>query len=124
MPLVHVDSKGKIFTNVITKKPVRALIHMAAQTLVGSIYLRPDNRLLDELNDSQAEFLAVTDVYVYDETVTTLLYTTRFLAVNKAHVLAIVPFDELDAGAGMGVWLSSLRAAARAAGTSQGGEQP
>lgn len=124
MPLVHVDSKGKIFTNVVTKRPVRALLRMPTQTLVGSIYLRPDNRLLDELNDSEAQFLAVTDVYVYDETVTTLLYTTRFLAVNKDHILAIVPFEDLEAGPGIGVWLSSLRAAVRATEASQGGEQP
>ena len=121
MPTGHVDSKGKLFTNVVTKKAVCALVQMPTQTLVGSIYLRPDNRLLDELNDSEAEFLAVTDVYVYDHSLSALLDTTRFLAVNKAHVIAIAPAEDPEAGPGIGAGLSSLQAALRTGEATQGG---
>jgi len=109
--LTRVDTKGKLFTQRVTKKPLRVLLQTSSQTFVGTVHVRPENRLLDELNDPQVMFLALTNVRVYNQPADTVLYTTGFLALNKGHIVAIGPVEDLVAGGGLGVWLSSLRAA-------------
>ncbi len=112
--LTRVDAKGKVYTNRIGKEQVRVLVQTTLQTLIGTAYLRPGNRLLDELNDARTVFLALTEVRVYDREAQTVLFTTDFLALNKAAILSIVPVEDLPRdGGGVGVWLSALQAALR-----------
>jgi len=118
----RIDAKGKVYTARITKRPVRVLVQACGQTFIGTVHVTADNRLIDELNDVLANsFLALTDVRVYNQGAETLLYTTSFLALNKEHIIAIAPLDDLalDAPRSLGVWLPGLRAALRGNGTSE-----
>jgi len=110
----RIDAKGKVYTARITKRPVRVLVQACGQTFIGTVHVTADNRLIDELNDVLANsFLALTDVRVYNQGAETLLYTTSFLALNKEHIIAIAPLEDLsmDKPGSMGIWLPSLRAA-------------
>ncbi len=109
----RVDAKGKVFTTRITKQPIRVLVQSGNQAFVGTAYVRTENRLLDELNDPANRFLALTDVRVYGQGSETLLYTASFLALNKDHIVAIVPLEELPREQGLGVWMSSLKTVLR-----------
>ncbi len=109
----RVDAKGKVFTPRITKQPIRVLVQSGNQAIVGTAYVRTENRLLDELNDPMNRFLALTDVRVYGQGSEMLLYTTSFLALNKDHIVAVVPVEELPHEQCLGIWMSTLRAALR-----------
>ena len=39
------DEHGKIFTNVVNKKTIRAKIQTACNHIIGDIYVRSDGRL-------------------------------------------------------------------------------
>ena len=51
-PSTRTDPKGKIFTDQVKKKPLRVLAQTSTETFIGAVYLRPQKRLLDELNDA------------------------------------------------------------------------
>ena len=86
------EEKGKIFTNVITKKPVTVHIQTTTNLIHGTFHVRPDERLKDELNQSEM-FIAVTDakVYALDGN---LVQECSFLAVNIAHIIWLFQDDE------------------------------
>ncbi len=86
------DEKGKFFTKLVTKQPVSAEIQLAEYRISGKIHVRPDERLKNEL-DQQEPFLAITDATIYDKQ-NKLLFTTTFMAVNRKHILWIVPQED------------------------------
>ena len=90
---VRVDAKGKIFTDVVQKEEVPALIQTVTNLIHGFIYLRPGIRLKDEFNNSPEQFIAVTDAQVYASSGQVLVHS-KFLTVNKAHVVWIRPDEE------------------------------
>ncbi len=102
------DAKGKFFTDLVTKEPIRVLVQTASQVLVGTMYMQREHRLLDELNDGPGDFLAMTDVWVFHEDAGALHYTANFLALSKAHVHLVVPVSELTMDTQTG-WLSGLK---------------
>lgn len=83
------DEKGKLFNNVVAKKPVRVNIQVAGHRVVGTVHIRPENRLKDEINQPET-FIAVTDAQVEDETGKTI-YTNKFLIVNRSQILWMAP---------------------------------
>ena len=87
------EEKGKIFTPVVTKKPVRVIIQTTAGLVRGSVHIRPDQRLKDALEVDE-DFLAVTEAEVLDAN-RQVLYQTSFLAVRQAHIVWILPEEEL-----------------------------
>ncbi len=87
------DEKGKIFTEVVRKEPVLALIRVPGFSIKGHVYVHPEKRIKDELNEDE-EFLAVTEAEVMDEK-GALLYRTAFVAVGKAQILWVLPIDDL-----------------------------
>ena len=87
------DDKGKIFTQVISKKPVTVIIQTDRHTIRGTIHVRPTERVIDELNHTQL-FMAVTDVTVMDES-GKILYESNFLTLNTSHITWIIPADEV-----------------------------
>ncbi len=90
------EEKGKIYTPVISKDPVRVIIQTTIMNRVeGEIHLRPETRLIDELEKS-ANFLAVTNASVFTAE-GSLAYTTRFLTINRSHIILILPTLELVA---------------------------
>ena len=86
------DEKGKFFTNVVTKIPVRATIQTTMQLIRGNVHVRKGERLKDEL-DRDETFLAVTDASVLDLN-GKALFETSFLAVQRAQIIWVRPDQE------------------------------
>ena len=92
------DEKGKIFTDVVTKIAVHATVQTTTHTLRGRIHIRRDQRVKDEL-DRDESFLALTDVSVLDSD-GTVLYETPFLAVQRSHIVWVIPSTLQEEGEG------------------------
>ena len=95
MPEVHVDHKGKIYGVRRTKEGVQTVIATDRHNILGYIFLSPDNRLKDELNVNNEQFIAVRDAQVFDIHGEHLLYETEFLVLNKAIVQWVLPTEAL-----------------------------
>ncbi|MEJ5313952.1 MULTISPECIES: hypothetical protein [Anaerolinea] len=88
------DEKGKIFTQVISKKPVPVIVQTTQHTIRGTLHVRPSERIIDELNAS-IQFIAITEANVLDPQ-GNLLYKSNFLTLNKEHVIWIIPDEEIQ----------------------------
>jgi len=93
--VTHYDEKGKIFTQVVSKHPVQVIIQTVQNKIRGTIYVRPDWRVKDELNVSD-RFLAVTNAVIVGSQ-NEELYQTGFLVVNTSHIIWVLPEEELAA---------------------------
>lgn len=89
--LENFDEKGKIFTNIITKKAIPAIIQTLTHVIDGEVHVRPDNRLIDELNGSEP-FLAITRATVCN-TQGEKIHSRGFMTVNKSQIVWIIPSD-------------------------------
>lgn len=87
------DEKGKFFTNVVSKQAVPVVIQAVGQTIAGEIYIRPDDRLIDDLNHAE-RFLAVTNAVVFSPAGEEL-YRAGFFSLNKDHVVWVMPGGEI-----------------------------
>ena len=92
--VTQINERGKIFTQVINKKPVQVIIQTHNQKITGTVYLSPENRIIDELN-SNGQFLAVTDATILsiDDV---KLYESEFLSVNLDQIIWILPVEEIN----------------------------
>lgn len=91
--VTHYDEKGKIFTQVVSKHPVQVLIQTHQNTIRGTIYIRPDLRVKDEMNGAD-HFLAVTDAVIYNSQ-NEELYHSAFMVVNTSHIIWVIPEEEI-----------------------------
>lgn len=91
---LHVDYKGKYFTDIITKDTLSATIQTLTVRITGEIHVRIQQRLKDELNRDE-QFIAVTDAIVTN-THGDVVYRSEFLVVNRDHILWLSPHDEGD----------------------------
>ena len=91
------DEKGKIFTEVISKRPVYATIQTTTHLIRGHIHVRRDQRIKDEL-DLDEKFIAVTevDVMTLDGKI---LFQAPFLAVNRDQIIWVLPEQNKEEGA-------------------------
>jgi len=89
----HFDHKGKIFTDVISKQQVAVIVQTTQQRIAGILHMQPDRRLKDELNARQG-FLALTDVRVLNLEGAPE-FESEFLAVNREHILWVIPENKL-----------------------------
>ncbi len=94
--ITQFEEKGKIFTPVINKEPKNVIIQTIHHKITGTVYIRPSDRLIDELNKNE-KFLAVTDAVVRD-LVDQVLFQCQFLTVNSDQIIWILPLEELKAG--------------------------
>ena len=90
---IHYDEKGKFFTDVILKEAVPVIIQTHTNRIRGNIYVRPAERIKDQINQEDM-FLAVTEAIVFDLTGKEL-YHSDFLLVNRAHLIWLLPEDQL-----------------------------
>ncbi len=90
------DDKGKIFTTVITKKPIDVVIQTLTHRIIGKVFYRPDNRLIDELNTDNI-FLAVTNAKILNDE-GEILFTSDFLTININQIIWILPVEEIAQG--------------------------
>jgi hypothetical protein len=89
------EEKGKVFSNVITKRPVYVHIQTSTNLIFGKVHIRPDERLKDELNSPET-FLAVTDAIVHNHQGEVLM-KVQFLAVNRSHIIWLLQDNEVVA---------------------------
>jgi len=87
------DEKGKIFTNVVPKTPVQAIIQTLTHQIHGEVYMKPDERLKDEFNRSE-QFVAVTNAKIMDRNGNPQ-YESQFLTLNKDQIVWIIPVSDL-----------------------------
>jgi hypothetical protein len=88
------DEKGKIFTEVISKVEIPAIVQTTAQLIQGNVHVRRDERLKDEL-DRDELFLAITDASIIGDDGQTLRQA-RFLAVRRAQIVWVMPANEAE----------------------------
>ncbi len=87
----RVDEKGKIFTPRIRKSSIEVNITTVQGRLHGHLHVAPGQRVKDQLDNREELFLAVTDATFQiggNESY------AEFVAINKAHVVTVVPVDE------------------------------
>ena len=103
---MRVDPKGKYFTPRVAKDSLLAVIRTAQEIIIGSVYVRPDKRLKDEVNDDTSRFLPITNARVYT-TDNTYSYDLSFTLISYTAILSITPADAISSNAEL-PWLTSL----------------
>jgi hypothetical protein len=86
------DDKGKFFTDVISKIPVSAMVQTTTHLVEGSIHVRRDERVKDELSRTQ-NFLALTDAKVFDSE-GNILYASDFIAIQTQQIVWVLPKED------------------------------
>jgi len=86
---IEYDEKGKIFTDVVSKVAVYAMIQTTMHMIRGRIHVRRDQRVIDEL-DVNENFIAITDVTVLGAD-GQALFQAPFLAVHRSHIVWVIP---------------------------------
>jgi len=92
---IRIDEKGKYYTPRVPKDTLPAFVRTVDQIIVGQVYIRPDKRLKDDLNEDTSRFLPITDARVYDAGSEKLLYHSSFLLIAYSHIILISPLDAL-----------------------------
>lgn len=90
------DEKGKLFTNIVQKTPVPATIQTLTHRIHGEVYMKPDERLKDELNRSE-QFLAVTNASILNDQGEEA-FACKFLTLNKNQIVWLIPDKDLGSG--------------------------
>jgi hypothetical protein len=90
--VLEYDDKGKFFTELIAKDIILSHIQTQTHQIKGFVHVRKGERLSDELNQN-LPFLAVTNAEIYNDA-GEILYTCDFLAVNRGHIMWILPLKE------------------------------
>lgn len=85
------DDKGKIFTEVISKMAVPALVQTTTHLIRGKVHIRPDERLKNEL-DRNEPFLAVTEASILDVEGKEI-HHSNFLAVQRSQIVWAMPLE-------------------------------
>jgi hypothetical protein len=91
---IYYDDKGKFYTNIIVKEPMTALIQTLTNRIRGHIYIRPGERVKDQVNQEE-HFIAVTEATLYD-LAGEELYRCDFLLVNREHIVWVLPADRIQ----------------------------
>jgi hypothetical protein len=86
------NEKGKYFTDIISKVAVPAVIQTVMHRIEGSVHIRLDERVKDELDRSEL-FLAVTNAKVFDLD-GTVLYETDFMTVSRSQIVWVIPRND------------------------------
>jgi hypothetical protein len=91
---VHYNKKGKYFTDIVTKDNIEVVVGTQEYRIHGQVYLRQDERLIDELNKCE-QFIAVTDAQVLDKQ-GEIQYQTEFMVINRKHILWMIPQKDIQ----------------------------
>ncbi len=93
---ISYDDKGKIFTEVVAKESVNALVQTSTHLIRATLHVRRGERVKDEL-DRDEPFLALTDVSILgpDEKI---LHQAPFLAVQRNQIVWVLPEHQADQG--------------------------
>jgi len=86
---IEYDDKGKVFTDVVSKVAIPAVVQTTQHLIRGNVHVRHDERLKDEL-DRDELFLAMTDAVMIGEDGQET-HKTRFVAVRRAQIVWVMP---------------------------------
>lgn len=89
----RVDDKGKVFTHKVRTQDVEVNITTVTSKLHGFIHVAPGNRLKDQLNTRDEQFLALTNATYRNHDDKDGMHID-FIAINKQHIVSVVPIDE------------------------------
>ena len=89
---IEYDDKGKVFTDVVSKVAIPAVVQTTQHLIRGNIHVRHDERLKDEL-DRDELFLAMTDAIMFGEDGQEM-HKARFVAVRRAQIVWVMPARE------------------------------
>lgn len=92
--VLEFDEKGKFYTEVISKDEVLSNIQTLTHRIRGNVHVRKDERLSDEINKDN-HFLAVTNAEIYSPE-GEILYTCDFLAINREHIIWLMPIEDFE----------------------------
>lgn len=88
------DDKGKFFTDVISKTPVSAMVQTTTHLIKGTLHIRRDERVKDELGRTE-NFLALTDASILDKE-GNILYQNNFIAIHRGQIVWVLPEEAPD----------------------------
>ena len=86
----RVDDKGKFFTAYVTKLRLPVTACIGNWIVEGTVHLKSDNRLKDELNDGET-FIAVTQARVWEIGSDKPVYEPEVLIVHKNQIVWVFP---------------------------------
>lgn len=89
---IEYDEKGKFFTDVIAKEVIRSEIQTVTHHIKGYVHVRRGDRLSDEINQPNV-FLPVTRAEIFNSA-GEKLYDCDFLAINRQHIIWLMPVEE------------------------------
>ena len=90
------DDKGKYFTDVISKLAIVATVQTVVQKIEGSIHVRLNERITDEL-DRDEPFLPMTSAKVFDQA-GRMQYECDFISIRRSQIVWIIPQEERNQG--------------------------
>jgi hypothetical protein len=88
------DEKGKIFTEVVRKRPVNVHVQTSKHLIRGKFHVRLNERIKDELDRSET-FIALTEAEIYDSK-GGVIYQCRFLSVNRLDIVWLFQDNDLE----------------------------
>jgi len=89
---IEYDKKGKLYTDVIRKAEMPAIIQTTTHLIHGLVHIKPGERLKDEL-DRGGLFLAVADASIHDAD-DNVIYNAPFLVVQRRQIVWIMPIEK------------------------------
>jgi hypothetical protein len=89
---IEYDEKGKIFTDIVSKVAIPAVVQTTQHLIRGNVHVRQDERLKDEL-DRDELFLAMTEANIIGAD-GQVIHESRFLAVRRAQIVWVMPARE------------------------------
>jgi hypothetical protein len=92
------NEKGKYFTDIISKVAVPTIIQTTLNRIEGSVHVRLDGRVKDEL-DRTEPFLAVTSAKIFAAD-GSVLYEIDFMTVARSQIVWVIPSDDTAYPAG------------------------
>ena len=90
------DDKGKYFTDIISKLAIVATVQTVVQKIEGSIHVRHNERISDEL-DRDDPFLPMTSAKVFDQA-GRMQYECDFISIRRSQIVWIIPREERSQG--------------------------
>ena len=90
------DDKGKYFTDIVSKLAIAATVQTVVQKIEGSIHVRLNERITDEL-DRDEPFLPMTSAKVFDQE-GRMQYECDFITIRRSQIVWIIPWDESSQG--------------------------
>lgn len=89
---VEFNERGKYFTDIISKVAVAAVIQTTTHRIEGSIHVRLDGRVKDELDRAEL-FLAVTGAKIYGAD-GVVLHEAEFMTIARSQIVWVIPSDD------------------------------